>query len=162
LGERKVLDKTANRVSYNDFVEGDFDIPPTFIANNNYMNEINRVAKEKSLTYYLYFAPSKERFFLTVTNKYGFNTFFMWIEEPDGSFRPVDNRTVIHVKQTLEYFQNSRLFYKALREKREEVKNNKDKKELEEFNYICCNSKRLFQRVGRALGYNSGKTNLPR
>jgi hypothetical protein len=139
----------------------EFDSTVIPIRDNPYLREINRAGKAKNLKFFLFYAGKKEKFFLLSENKFGIRSFFMWVEEPNGAFRQMDSRTVLHVKQVLEYHGNAKRFFKDMLKKRTEVKEKKDKKEMDEFNYICGQYKRLFQRLSRVLGYTGGKTNLP-
>jgi len=122
---------------------------------------IENIGKVNGVKLEVFFVPNVERYILFGTNKNGTRWHFLTVEEVDHTFRPLDIRTIKRVEQIFFWNKNTKRFFVELREKQKEAREMSKRKDMEEFNYIGTHAKRLFQRLGRVLGYNAGKSNLP-
>jgi hypothetical protein len=128
---------------------------------NNVTPKLYKLGKQNGITLEVFFVSALQRFVIFGRNGRGLRWMFLKVENSDHSFRNLDSRTINEAKKIFWINQNVVKFFMGERRKRESEKENQFYKEKAEFEYIGKYSQRLFRRLSRALGYSSGKTNIP-
>ena len=135
-----------------------------FSNENPYVDQIIRIGRSRGVGLEIFYSPDLEKIIIFGTNKKGFRWEFLRVEEPGGAFRVLDGRAVKHVEQV--FYHNRSLkakkdFFLGLGRARERARIKGEKEDLERLTYMGMQYRRTMQAMGRIIGINQGKVNMP-
>lgn len=152
--------KVRETVFFDDLIEYGFD-KPLRVINNEITQKIDLIGKGVGLKFETFYSPQHEKFVVFATNGKGFRFIFMFVEEWDGRFKSLNSTVVTDIQRVLYLNQNTKRYFKELREANIRRRALLDENDKKEFDYYCGHNQRLFRSLSRALGYTHGKVRLP-